>query len=161
VSEEEGPGLGDLTSMLAGDLQVVIARTLAGRSPGPARRFGARVAATDRRVAAEAGLPEDRHETLGATVARLVLTEWLAQARARHHMDIFEVLGCIHVDLGPDCADLARGAAALLGVAGPVHLVPPPDEDLLAGLIWLAAAVVRRYGDDNVGWLCGDPTGAR
>jgi hypothetical protein len=160
VSVEEGPDLGDLMSMLAEDLQVVIARTLADRSPEPARCFGARVAATDRSVAAEARFPEDRHETLGVTVACLVLTEWFAEARARDDIDVTEVLGSIHTDLGPDCAGLARGATALLGVVDPVHPAPPLDEDLLVALIWLAAGVVRYHGNNDVAWLCGDPTGA-
>jgi hypothetical protein len=165
VSDEDGPDLGDLMSMLAEDLQVVIARTVAERSPEPARLFGARVAATDRRVAAEAELPEDRHGTFGVTVACLIVGEWLAEARAREDVDIIEVLGSVHVDLGPDCAGLARGAAALLGVVDLTGPVPPqrtePEEELLLALIWLAAGVVRRYGDDDAAWLCRDPTGVR
>jgi hypothetical protein len=86
------------------------------------------------------------------------VTEWLAEAGTHDDMDINEVLGSIHADLGSDCADLARGAAAPLGVVDPVHPVPPPGEDLLVALIWLAAGMVRQYGDDNVGWLCGDRT---
>ncbi|MEV4730054.1 hypothetical protein [Saccharopolyspora sp. NPDC049426] len=156
MSNEEDLDLGDLMSILAEDLQVVIARTLADRSPEPARLFGARVAATDRRVAAEARLPEDRHETLGATVGCLILTEWLAGARVHDELDLAGMLGSIHADLGPDCADLARDATALLD--GPAQ---PPDEDLLVALIWLAAAVVRHYGNDDVAWLCGSPADSR
>jgi hypothetical protein len=165
VSDEEGPDLGDLMSMLAEDLQVVIARTVADRSPEPARLFTARVAATDRRIAAEAQLPEDRHGTLGVTVACLIVGEWLAEARAREDIDMVEVLGSVHADLGPGCTGLARGALALLGGVGLTGPVPPQrtelEEELLLALIWLAAGVVRHCGDDDAAWLCGDPTGVR
>jgi hypothetical protein len=93
-------------------------------------------------------------------VACLIVAGWLAEARAHDDVDIIEVLSSVHTDLGPDCTDLARRAAALLGVVDPVRPAPPPDEHLLVALIWLAAGMVRHYGNDNVAWLCGDPTGA-
>lgn len=149
----------DLIDLLADDLEDVIARTLADHSAEPARRFTARVVETDLLVALEENDQAGRHETLGVTVAFLILTGWLTRSRAELSGPdtAAEVLGAIRDGLGREFVDVAVPAAGLLAAESsrPTSrkLADDLDDELLPALIWLAAGLVRRYGDGDVTWL--------
>jgi hypothetical protein len=160
VIDDDDTDMADLIGMLAEDIEVTIGWTLAECSPEPARDFAARVAETDLLVALEEDPSDGGYESLGATVAFLVLVVWLADVRSALSSVDFadEVLRSVRAELGPECASLAQNAAGVLKCAG----TPRPSmqelredlgDDVLPALIWLASGAVHRYGKGEVAWL--------
>lgn len=142
----------DLVALLAEDLRDVLARTLAERTPLPAREFTDRVIATDTSVAetdADAAV-------LGQAAAFMVLSSWL-NSLSYSDKAIRQALIWVSAEIGEECADAARRAVPVVeaGVEASEEVPDIPDPDLLPGLVWLIAALVAENDEHaaTLTWL--------
>ncbi|SFS79629.1 hypothetical protein [Saccharopolyspora flava] len=148
ASSGDDTDLTDLVRLLSEDLDEVLAATLAARSPEPARRFAARVIETDLLVALEEGPDRREPETLGVTLAFLLLAGWITLSTPGR-CGAEPAVSAVREGIGPKCAELAAAAARLLA-RDPVEDL---GEELLPALVLLLAGVVLRHGDGDPGFV--------
>jgi hypothetical protein len=149
-----GADLEELIGLLAEDLSNVISRTLADRSPFPARDFTDRIIETDLAMATES----DEAGTLGQSVAYLVLSSWWNSVSAATFDPTLtqRAVDWVRAELPLECAAPALRAADAVGPAADHEVTQIADEladDFLPGLIWLAVGLVAKYGDSDPTWF--------
>jgi hypothetical protein len=145
--------------LLVGDeLLDAIRRTLAMKSPGPARMTAVRIRVADYILDGEIGTDDDGGLNLWSALALLVA--WFTSARDDQDdpQMVASAIAWVSANLGPEAAHAAERAGAILGdrfgaAVAIERLAGQLGEDLLPALIWLTAAVVERYGRGDVSWL--------
>lgn len=124
-----------------------VGQTLSLGSPAPARDQINRMIAIDEDVADGGPGPPP-----GETFALIVLTRWLG-AHLGCRVDADDVLGWIGDNLGTRCRLRSKYMIGMLdsGSAGEtVELYADAlGDDFLPVLVWIAAALVARYGDGD------------
>ncbi|MPZ65572.1 MAG: hypothetical protein GEU83_08650 [Pseudonocardiaceae bacterium] len=140
--------LDKMVEAMEGLLLDAVGETLDSGLPAPARDRIARVIEIDDEVDSfESGPPP------GQTFALIILTSWLSTPMAGHRADADEVLDWIGDNLGARYRARAKYVIGMLdpnSAAETVQLYGDAlADDLLPTLIWIASALVARYGDGN------------
>lgn len=139
-----------MVETMEGVLLDAVEETLQSGSPAPARDRIARVTETDDELGTfGSGTPP------GQTFALIILTRWLGTAGAG--ADSEDLLGWIGDNLG---SRYRARSKYMIGVLDPgtaaetVRLYGDAlGDDFLPALIWIASALVARYGDGDPAWL--------
>lgn len=168
--EDEEVDLDGLVDLLAGELEVTIAETFASGSPKPARDFATRVIDTDLTVAerdSSEGESAERDGTgdagaLGQSATFLVLATWLSRVAGAwpDGVSYQRALDWVDRELGAECADTARQAAAIADAPDSPDAqrgIAALGSDFLPGLVWLVTGIVAEYGDRDPAILRGQP----
>lgn len=145
VSRTENRELDAMIEAMERLLRDAVAETLELGSPAPARDRIARVTEIDDEVASfEPGPPP------GQTFALVILTSWLCTPVAGHRADADDVLDWIGDNLGTRYRARAKYMIGMLDPDSAPETVrlygDALAEDFLPTLIWIASALVARYG---------------